>query len=142
MKNHTLNTLSWLRMMRFIRNSNHASQQFLQDVKLTPAQFDALAQVYHHAPLTQSELAQHLLLTEGSISRMLTRLEKDGYICRTQNWKTKTIALTNTGKMLIEKVLPQQTHFQSSLFEQALTKEEQKQLYKLLTKLHKSSEGY
>lgn len=44
------------------------------------------------------ELAEKVTVTQGGISRMLTRLEKEGYIVRKQDWKTKTISLTEQGK--------------------------------------------
>ena len=47
-----------------------------------------------YQPLTQSELAEKVTVTQGGISRMLARLEKEGYIVRKQDWKTKMISLT------------------------------------------------
>ena len=59
------------------------------------------------------ELAEKVTVTQGGISRMLTRLEKEGYIIRKQDWKTKTISLTEQGEAL-ERALPEQLAFQSS----------------------------
>jgi len=70
---------------------------------------------------------------------MLARLEQEGYIIRKQDWKTKTIMLSEQGTRIMEQAIPEQLKFQSSMFEGALSEEELKTLYSLLTKVHKAS---
>lgn len=139
MRKYTLGSLIWLRIMRFTQQSNQLSHEFLKRFDLTVAQFDVLAQIYLYGPLTQSELAEKAVVTQGGISRMLTRLEKEGCIVRTQDWKTKTISLTEKSEAILEKAVPAQLAFQTSFFEDILTKEEEKTLYKLMSKVHKYS---
>ena len=139
MNRHTPASLTWTRLMRFSNQSNQLSDQFLKSFGLTTAQFDVLAQIYFFHPLTQSELAQKILITQGGISRMLARLEQEGYIIRKQDWKTKTIILSEQGTHIMEQAVPEQLKFQSSMFEGALSEEELKTLYSLLTKVHKAS---
>lgn len=140
MKKNTLGTVIWTRLMRFSNQSNHLSNDFLRRFNLTTSQFDVLIHIYSHQPLTQSQLAEKVLVTQGGISRMLARLEQDGYITRKQEWKTKTISLTDKGTKIMEQVIPEQSAFQSSFFEEALTHDEMKILYTLLTKVYKNSE--
>ena len=135
-----MGSLIWLRLMRFTNQSNQLSNEFLKRFDLTTAQFDVLAQIRLYQPLTQSELAEKVIVTQGGISRMLTRLEKEGYIARKQDWKTKTISLTNKSIEILEEALPAQLAFQSSFFEDVLTKEEEKTLYRLMTRVHKASQ--
>ncbi|TKI50371.1 MarR family winged helix-turn-helix transcriptional regulator [Lysinibacillus tabacifolii] len=139
MEKHTLGSLTWLRMMRFTNQSNQLSNEFLKRFNLTTAQFDVLIQIKTYAPLTQSQLAEKVTVTQGGMSRMLARLEKEGLIERKQNWKTKTISLTVKGMELIDVATPSQLHFQSSFFEEVLSEEEMKALYTLLSKLEKHS---
>jgi len=139
-KNHTLGTLTWIRMMRFTAQSNQLSNEFLKRFDLTTAQFDVLIQIKTYAPITQCQLAEKVTVTQGGMSRMLARLEKEGLIERKQNWKTKTISLTAKGEQMIDAATPSQLHFQSSFFEDVLTDEEMKTLYKLMTKLEKHSQ--
>lgn len=139
MRNNTLGSLIWMRIMRFTQQSNQLSNEFLKRFDLTVAQFDVLAQIYLYGPLTQSELAEKVLITQGGMSRMLTRLEKEGCIVRKQEWKTKTISLTEKSEAILEEAIPAQLAFQTSFFEDVLTKEEEKVLYKMMTKLHKYS---
>ncbi|MFM9533375.1 MULTISPECIES: MarR family transcriptional regulator [Lysinibacillus] len=138
-RNHTLGTLTWIRMMRFTTQSNQLSNEFLKRFDLTTAQFDVLIQIKTYAPITQCQLAEKVTVTQGGMSRMLARLEKEGLIERKQNWKTKTISLTSKGEQMIDAATPSQLHFQSSFFEEVLTAEEIKSLYIAMTKLEKHS---
>ncbi|MGR5911463.1 MarR family winged helix-turn-helix transcriptional regulator [Bacillus cereus] len=140
MRDNTIGSLIWLRLIRFTNQSNQLSNEFLKRFDLTTAQFDVLLQIRTYQPLTQMELAEKVTVTQGGISRMLTRLEKEGYIVRKQDWKTKTISLTEQGEAALERALPEQLAFQSSFFDDVLNEEEQKILYELMTKVHKHSE--
>lgn len=139
MRKHTLGSLTWLRMIRFTNQSNQLSNDFLKRFDLTTAQFDVLMQIKTYAPLTQSELAEKVTVTQGGMSRMLARLEKEELIERKQDWKTKTISLTAKGEQMIDTATPYQLQFQSSFFEDVLTEEEIKTLYILMSKLEKNS---
>lgn len=140
MRNNTRGSLIWLRLMRFANQSNQLSNDFLKRFDLTTAQFDVLMQIQVYQPLTQMELAEKVTVTQGGISRMLARLEKEGYIVRKQDWKTKTISLTGKGEVILEKAMPAQLAFQSSFFEDVLNEEETKTLYSLMTRVHKYSQ--
>ena len=126
--------------MRFTIQSNQLSNDFLKQFGLTTAQCDVLVQIQVYQPLTQSELAEKVTVTQGGISRMLARLEKDGYINRKQDWKTKTISLTEKGESVLKKAMPAQLEFQSSFFDDVLSEEEKKTLYSLITRVHKYSQ--
>ena len=139
MEQNTLSSLVWLRMVRFVQRSNQLSNEFLERYNMTVAQFDVLAQIHIYEPITQMDLAEKLTVSSGGISRMLTRLEKEGLIVRKQDWKIKYISLSDKGRTLMQKTIPEQTAFQSSLFDEVLDEEEKKQLYTLMTKLQKYS---
>lgn len=140
MKRNTLGSLIWLRITRFTHQSNLLSNEFLKQYGLTTAQFDVLNQINTYEPLTQNELAKKATVSEGGISRMLTRLEKEGLITRKQEWKTKTISLTEKGREKFERAFAAQLAFQTSFFDDVLSKEEQKTLLSLMTKVQKNSE--
>lgn len=139
MQENTLGTLIWLRLVKFTNQSNQMSNEFLKRFNLTTAQFDVLMQIRTYQPLTQMELAERVTVTQGGISRMLVRLENEGYIQRKCDWKTKTISLTEKGKGILDQAMPEQLKFQSSFFEEVLTEDEQKTLYTLMTMVHKNS---
>ncbi|SFE81401.1 MarR family winged helix-turn-helix transcriptional regulator [Alteribacillus iranensis] len=140
MRKNTLSSLIWLRMARFTHQSNLLSNEFLKQFGITAAQFDVLNQVSIYQPITQSQLAVKATVSEGGISRMLTRLEQEGYIQRKQDWKTKWISLTAKGENKMEEAFEHQLAFQTSIVNECLTKEEQKTLYTLMTKLQKNTE--
>ncbi|EEL51134.1 MULTISPECIES: MarR family winged helix-turn-helix transcriptional regulator [Bacillus cereus group] len=140
MRENTVGSLIWLRLIRFTNQSNQLSNDFLKRFDLTTAQFDVLMQIRIYQPLTQMELAEKVTVTQGGISRMLARLEKEGYIVRKQDWKMKMISLTEKADSILDKALPEQLAFQSSFFEDVLNEEEQETLYKLITRVHKNSE--
>lgn len=135
LKRNTLASLIWLRMTRFTHQSNLLSNDNLKPFGLTSAQFDVLNQISTYEPITQSELAKKVTVTEGGISRMLNRLEKQGFIERKQKWKIKEISLTEKGRNKLAEAFPAQLAFQTSLFDEVLSKEEQKTLLRLLSRV-------
>lgn len=126
--------------MRFTHQSNLLSNEFLKQYDLTTAQFDVLVQISIYESLTQSELAEKVTVTQGGISRMLTRLENDRLIERKQEWKTKTISLTEKGRQKLENAFAAQLAFQTSFFDDCLSKEEQKTLLSLMSRVQKHTE--
>lgn len=140
LKRNTLASLIWLRMTRFTHQSNLLSNDNLKPFGLTSAQFDVLNQISIYEPITQSELAKKVTVTEGGISRMLNRLEKQGFIERKQKWKIKEISLTEKGRNKLAEAFPAQLAFQTSLFDEVLSKEEQKTLLRLLSRVQKHAE--
>lgn len=139
MNQNTLSSLIWLRMIRFTSHSNQLSNEFLKRFNLTIAQFEVLVQIQANQPITQTELAEKITVTQGGISRMLARLEKEEFIIRKQEWKTKYIYLTVKGKEILEKSMPYQIEFQSSFFDEVLSEEEKRTLYSLLSRVQKHS---
>lgn len=138
-KDLPLGVLNWLRLVRFTNRSHQMTHEFLQRFGLTTAQFDVLVQVRAYQPLNQIELAKRVTVTEGGISRMLARLEKEGYIVRKRDWKTNLIHLTAKGESVMNQAYPAQVAFQSSFFDEVLSKEEQQTLYTLISRLEKHS---
>ncbi|WP_240372621.1 MarR family winged helix-turn-helix transcriptional regulator [Brevibacterium zhoupengii] len=139
MEDLSLSTLVWLRMVRFVENSNQLSNDHLRQFDLTLAQFEALAHIRNFQPITQTDLARGLTVTGGGISRMLSRLEAEGLISRQQDWKTKHISLTDKGTELLAQAYPSQLDQQASLFDEVLDEDEKTQLHALMKKLYEHS---
>lgn len=139
MKDMSLSTLIWLRMVRFVQNSNQMSNAHLQGFDLTIAQFEMLSHIRAYEPVTQSDLAKGLTVSGGGVSRMVSRLERDGLISREQDWKAKFISLTEAGRRQLDEAYPAQLEFQSGLFDEALDEEEKTQLHALMKKLYEHS---
>lgn len=139
MQERPLGLMIWLRMARFVQRSNCISNEHLSRAGITVAQFEALSHIRAYQPVTQTDLASGLTLSVGGVSRMLTRLETDGLIERTPDWKLKYISLTPAGETLLRAVYPGQVALQASMFEDVLDADEQKQLYALMRKIHQNS---
>ncbi|HCG55638.1 MULTISPECIES: MarR family transcriptional regulator [Brevibacterium] len=139
MEKLSLSTLIWLRMARFVQNSNQMSNTHLQRFDLTIAQFEALSHIRAFEPVTQSDLAKGLTVSDGGISRMVSRLEREGLITREQSWKTKHISLTQAGRRLVDEAYPAQLDFQAALFDEVLDEDEKTQLHRLMKKLYEHS---
>ncbi len=137
MEKISLSNVVWLRMIRFIHLSNQLSNEHLKEFGLTVAQFDTLIQIKVYQPLTQGALAEKTTVTQGGISRMLSRLEKDGYIQRKTEWKTKTISLTQAGEAILSQAQPSQEAFQERFFTEALTVDELQEFSRMMSKIHR-----
>lgn len=136
-KQKQLGLLLWFRLSRFYNESVQHSNANLKAHGLTTSQFDVLAQVGAHQPLSQQELAEKLFVTKGNITHMLRKMEDMGYIQREQKWRTKTITLTAAGNSLYKQSVPDQEQFQAMQF-QVLSEKEQQQLLYLLKKIQKN----
>ncbi|MFD2617262.1 MarR family winged helix-turn-helix transcriptional regulator [Terrilactibacillus laevilacticus] len=134
-----LELLLWFRLSRFYNQSIRKSNHHLKEWDLTTAQFDVLAQVGSHQPITQKDLANKLFVTKGNVTQLIRKMEKLELVERRQEWKVKYLTLTNKGEKLFQNIVPKQENYQASQFH-ALNKQEQKQLLELLRKLQKGQE--
>ncbi len=88
-------------------------------------------------PVSQNTLAARLEIRPQSVSELLVKLEKDGYIVRTQNEQDKReilVSLSETGKQRADEVKGMQQQ-QTAEFLAPLDEEEKQTLFALLTKL-------
>lgn len=113
------------------------TNQFFQDQGLNPTEFAVLELLYHkgHQPLQQ--IGQKILLASGSITYVVDKLEKRGYIKRIlcpDDRRVTYAQITEEGTAFMDRVFPmheQQIHEIMSV----LTDEEKEQAISLLKKL-------
>ncbi|WP_239256308.1 MarR family winged helix-turn-helix transcriptional regulator [Listeria ilorinensis] len=129
-----LGVLLWFRLSRFYNRNMKKTNQNLKPSGLSTAQFDCIAQIGPNQELTQQELAEKLVVTKGNITQLLVKLEEIGLVQRTKNGREKYIGLTEKGKVCYREYVPMQEQFQSEQFGK-LTRDEQKELLRLLKKL-------
>ena len=99
-----------------LRNLVSAYQAFERysapDVKamgLTTTQFDVIATLGNQPPMTCKELGERTLVTKGTLTGVLERLEAKGILERKLNpedARSQMIGLTTAGQNLFEKVFP------------------------------------
>lgn len=124
----------WARLARVYGRNMRLAEGRLRDAELSVAQFDVLAHVGAHEGITQQELAQRLLVTQGNITQLLDKLERRGLIRRCPEGRLKRLVLTEDGRRVHDRVVPGQERFQAEQFA-TLTDAERRQLLALLRKL-------
>ncbi len=129
----------WARLARVYGRNVRLAETRLRGWDLSVAQFDALAQIGAHERLTQQELAQRLLVTQGNVTQLLDRLERRGLIRRCREGRLKRLMLTEAGRRLRAEVVPGQEQFQVEQFA-ALSEAEQRSLLALLRKLQRGQQ--
>lgn len=117
----------------------------LQEFNLSTAAFDVLASLRRSSPdyrRTAGELAEVGLISSGGLTQRIDRLEQSGLVRRVRNPDDRRVVhieLTTEGRSLIDTVL--QRHFaEQNGFLAGLTRNDQKQLSGLLSKLEVSLE--
>ncbi|WP_414050905.1 MarR family winged helix-turn-helix transcriptional regulator [Macrococcus animalis] len=126
--------LVWLNIARIYNDILKQVNEQLRDTGYSSSHFDCLNQIDIHPGCTQNELSELMFVTKGNITHLLKKLESDGLIERSQEWKVKYIRLTNEGKSVVETLRPKHTACQEEIFG-SLTQDEQKQLLQLLRKM-------
>jgi MarR family 2-MHQ and catechol resistance regulon transcriptional repressor len=107
--------------------------------ELTISQFGVLEALLHLGPQCQNVLGSKILKSNSNMTTVIDNLEKRGLVKRERGLEDRrmiTIYLTETGKALIEKVLPQHVASIAKQFE-VLSPEEHVQLGEILRKLGK-----
>ena len=124
-----------------LRNLVSAYQSFERysapDVKamgLTTTQFDVIATLGNQPPMTCKDLGEKTLVTKGTLTGVLERLEVKGILERKLNpedARSQMIGLTKEGQALFERVFPM--HLQH--LEKAFSKLSEKELAELTKSL-------
>jgi MarR family transcriptional regulator, 2-MHQ and catechol-resistance regulon repressor len=99
--------------------------------------FMALEALLHKGPLTVGEIGARVLLTSGSMTAAIDRLEKHGLVRREfieQDRRARVIHLTAKGERLVKAVFDAHSRDLESLMD-VLDAGERAQLYELLKKL-------
>lgn len=129
--------LAYVRLLRVSQKVERDLAFHLRRWGLNNAQFDVLAQVGAAEGLTQQELADHLLVTKGNVAQLVARLEGRGVIERHPQGRTNRLYLTQEGRGLFEKAVPEHEALVDERLS-ALTKDEHKALHDILRKLDRS----
>jgi DNA-binding MarR family transcriptional regulator len=91
------------------RAFEQCSNAHIRDLRLTPAQFDIIATLGNTRGMSCKELGEKTLITKGTMTGVLDRLEGKGLLERTpsredgRSWITR---LTAKGQALFEEVFP------------------------------------
>ncbi len=107
---------------------------------LVPSHGDILMLLYKHEKLTMKEIAQKIRRTKPTVTILIDKLEKLGYLCREKSQEDNRItyiALTKAGKDF-ERVFTQISDELNKIMYKNFSDEESKILDELLKKMAKN----
>ena len=112
-------------------------QQSIADTCLCVSDFAIMEALLHKGPLQIGQVGEKVLLTSGSMTAAVNRLERNGYVKRIKKFEDARcceVALTRKGRKIIETAYPKHEKNLEKLAE-GLTPEERNELVRLLKKL-------
>lgn len=115
----------------------------IRSLGLTPSQFDVIATLGDTEGMTCKELSEKTLVTKGTLTGVLDRLEKKDLIERVPSREDRRcilIRLTSKGDARFREVLPAHIEYMRPHFRRALTASEASKLRELLLRLKESFE--
>jgi DNA-binding MarR family transcriptional regulator len=124
-------------MMRVYQKLQRRAELTSRRHGLSLGRFDVLNHAGVREGRTQQELADALFVTKGNICQLIDGMETDGLLERRRAGRSNRIALTDAGRALRTSILTEHEAELADRF-QALTKEEQETLLRLLAKLDRS----
>ena len=94
---------TWIRLLRATRRIEGELREFLRvEHEHTLSRFDVLAALHRAGrPMSMGELSQHLLVSNGNTTTVVTRLEADGFVERTSpanDRRVVRVSLTPSGR--------------------------------------------
>src|SRR5437868_1828800 len=100
---------AWVQLVRAYQRIVRRMEQALDGHGLSLAQFEVLAHVHFGAGISQSELAQRLLVTKGNVCGLIDRLGAAGLVMRKadpDDRRANRLFLTPGGAALLAETLP------------------------------------
>lgn len=126
--------MNFLPSLRNLVSSYQAFERYsaphIKGLGLTLTQFDVIATLGNQPPMSCKQLGEKTLVTKGTLTGVLERLEVKGLIQRQLNAedaRSQLIGLTQEGQALFEKVFPVHLEYLNQAFKK-LTPEQLKQL--------------
>ncbi|MFA9413779.1 MULTISPECIES: MarR family winged helix-turn-helix transcriptional regulator [unclassified Streptococcus] len=108
----------------------------LREYGITHTQFGVLDYLYSKGEQKVGQILSGLLATSGNMTVVIKNMEKNGWVWTKtcpEDKRAKLVGLTEAGRALIERVLPEHlTKVEEAMF--VLTDDEQEQLITLLKK--------
>jgi DNA-binding MarR family transcriptional regulator len=125
-------------MARCVNEKSGCLSDQLRAWELSPAQFDVIAQVGASRGITQRELAGRLVVTEGNVTQLLDKLERQGLVERHAEGRCNQLKLTDAGRLLYARVVPEHEELIAQQFA-VLSAAEKDELSRLLRKISRGS---
>jgi MarR family transcriptional regulator, 2-MHQ and catechol-resistance regulon repressor len=114
------------------------AEKSISELEMCGSDFAVLEALLHKGPLPVNEIGRKVLLTSGSITVAVDRLETRGLVERRAHdtdRRARIVHLTNDGRKLITRVYAEHAADMERLASASLTREERKTLISLLKKI-------
>jgi DNA-binding MarR family transcriptional regulator len=115
--------MNFLPVLKELVTTYQAFEQYsaahVKSVGLTMTQFDVIATLGNQPPMSCKDLGNKTLVSKGTLTGVLERLEEKGFITRESNLedaRSQLISLTKAGQKLFEKVFPAHMEFLGEAF--------------------------
>jgi MarR family 2-MHQ and catechol resistance regulon transcriptional repressor len=96
----------WLLLWKAARSVEAFASRSISQFGMTPTDFGVLEALLHKGPLTVKQIGEKVLLTSGSMTAAVDRLENRGLVVRSNDAhdrRARIISLTPEGRELIER---------------------------------------
>jgi MarR family 2-MHQ and catechol resistance regulon transcriptional repressor len=120
------------------------AEESISELEMCGSDFAVLEALLHKGPLPINEIGRKVLLTSGSITVAVDRLETKELVERRAHGtdrRTKVVHLTKEGKKLIKRVYADHAADMERLASASLTKDERNTLISLLKKIGYKAAG-
>ena len=120
------------------------AERSISDLEICGSDFAVLEALLHKGALPVNEIGRKVLLTSGSITVAVDRLETRGFVERRAHEtdrRARIVHLTKEGRKLITRVYAQHAADMERLASASLTREERKTLISLLKKIGYEAAG-
>jgi len=120
------------------------AEQSISQLEMCGSDFAVLEALLHKGPLAVNEIGRKVLLTSGSITVAVDRLEEKGFVERRPHGtdrRARIVHLTKEGRKLIRRVYSEHASDMERLASASLTKSERKTLIGLLKKIGYEAAG-
>jgi MarR family 2-MHQ and catechol resistance regulon transcriptional repressor len=142
LKSESLTGGSGVHVFLVLWKASHAAQAYaeksIQGLEMCGSDFAVLEALLHKGPLPINEIGKKVLLTSGSITVAVDRLETKGLVERrahSTDRRARIVHLTKAGRKVISRVYADHAADMERLASASLTREERKTLIHLLKKI-------
>ena len=114
------------------------AEQSVLDLEMCGSDFAVLEALLHKGPLLVNEIGKKVLLTSGSITVAVDRLEAKGFVERRESGtdrRAKIVHLTKEGRKVISRAYANHAADMERLASASLTRAERQTLIRLLKKI-------
>lgn len=127
-------------MARVVHRTSQDASTILRAEGLNPAQFQLLLAVSRNPGGYQRRFGEQASVTQSNISMLVTKLEEAGLLRRSAEGAANQLWLTEAGKVVLERLEPDQGRFMGARFA-ALSSAELAELHRLLDLVAKGLEA-